>query len=92
MSIVSREVLFDTTGGVVRFLDWAIVQTTIGVMAEPFSIDNRHNFGDFQDYDPTDETVMVSCMRAIDACSLNQQLSGGSDSLNGGVLNPRVGK
>jgi len=92
MSIVKRSVYFDTTDGIVRFLDWALTQTTIGVMAEPFSVDNRHNFANFQDFDPTDEVHRIDSLHAVDACRINQLLSGGDHALNGGVLNPRVGK
>ncbi len=92
MSILKREVLYDYTGGIARFLDMAVCTTTLGTMSEPFSPNNRFNFGNFQDFDPTDEINRVDCIRAINGDKAMLELSGGAHQLIGGVMNPKVGR
>jgi hypothetical protein len=93
MSILKREVFYDDTGGYIRFWDWALVTTTLGTMAEPFSPNERRLVGeDIGQYDPTDA---MSRMDSIRASSIDTQLltlSGGRHQLHGGALMPRTGR
>lgn len=92
MSIQKRTVFYDNTGGIARFWDWALVTTTIGSMAEPFVVNDRHAMEKSIEYDPTDEIVRVDEIRAHTIDSQQLELSGGQHHLHGGVLVPRVGR
>jgi len=92
MSIQKRTVFYDTTGSLVRFLDWAIVSTTLGSMAEPFIVNGRRTLGQsIENHDFTDEINRVDEIRQMDVHKSLLQLSGGVHQLNGGTLSPRVG-
>jgi hypothetical protein len=92
MSIKKREVFYDNTGGYVRFWDWALVTTTLGVMAEPFLPNDRHQFGPFDQFDPTDEIARIDDIRASSIDTQLQALSGGVHAINGGAQLPRDGR
>lgn len=92
MSIRKREVFYDNTGGYVRFWDWAVVTTTLGTMAEPFMPNDRHQFGPYDQFDPTDAIARIDDLRASTIDKQLQVLSGGSHALIGGTLNPRDGR
>ena len=91
-SILKREVYFDTAGGYVRFWDWAIVTTTLGSMAEPFTPDSQYAFAPQREFDPTDDCARIDTIRAGDIDKSLLFLSGGVTALNGGTLCPRVGR
>ena len=92
MSILKREALYGVTNGLARFSDWALVTTTLGAMAEPFTPNRRHDFNNYQDFDATDEIARIDCIRAIDMDREPHYLSGGVDALIGGHQMPRVGR
>lgn len=89
MSILKREVFYDDTGGIVRFWDWALALTTLGTMAEPFMPNDRAKIDGISEFDPTDEIARIDSMRASSIDRQLQTLSGGTDALIGGPLNPR---
>jgi len=93
MSILKREVLYSTKGNQVKFLDWALVTTTLGACAEPFDINERGSGlnADSKDYDPSDPIVKVDALVEVeDEGDAKKHLSGGGSQLNGGNLHPRV--
>ena len=92
MSIRKREVFYDNTGGYVRFWDWALVTTSLGTMAEPFLPNDRHQFGQVDQFDPTDAIARIDEMRASSVDTQLLQLSGGRHALIGGPLHPRDGR
>jgi hypothetical protein len=92
MSIQKRSVFFDDTGGYVRFWDWALCTTTLGTMAEPFLPNDRHQFGPFDQFDPTDEIARIDDIRSSSVDKQLLVLSGGSHALTGGTLHPRDGR
>jgi hypothetical protein len=90
MSIQRRSIFYDNTGGIVRMWDWALVTTTLGTMAEPFSPNARHTIGnEFPEFDPADEINRIDEIRAtpIDVSLL--VLSGGETQIHGGAQLPR---
>ncbi len=89
MSILKRECYYDDTGGLVRFWDWALTTTTLGVMAEPFMPNDRLRGDGVTEFDPTDEIARIDSIRAKSVDVQNQTLSGGADALNGGYQMPR---
>lgn len=91
MSILNRTVFYDTSGGLVRFLDWAQVTTTLGSMAEPFEINSRHGDVDIPNFDLSDEVNRIDNLLQIDVHQAALRLSGGDHALIGGTLMPRVG-
>ncbi len=95
MSISKREVLYDVSGGVVRFSDWAVCTTTIGTMVEPFSPNRKHsNDVNWELFDATDEINRIDDLIQVPEGKEQLYLSGSTDSPahHGGVLNHRVGK
>jgi len=95
MSILSRTVYYDQTGGFVRWRDWAKVITTLGTMFEPFNVNARHSPDvDVVNFDPEDEFTRIDDMRRIDSTQEQRIFSGGSDNppVMGGVHMPRVGR
>ena len=93
MSIQKRTVYFDNTGGYARFWDWAVVTTTLGAMAEPFSPNVRHqSHQDFEAFDPEDEINRVDEIRSASVDKRDLILSGGDRPLNGGYQLPRTGR
>ena len=91
MSIQKRTVFYDIAGGVVRFQDWALVTTTLGVMAEPFEINRRAGDINIPNFDFTDEVNRIDDIKQMDGNKSMLQLSGGDHQLNGGNTMPRVG-
>lgn len=90
MSINNRTVFYDVSGGVCRFADWALVNTTLGTMAEPFMPNQRHLIDfDAWDFDPADECARIDEIKQQSIDTLNYALSGGDHILNGGNTNPR---
>jgi hypothetical protein len=86
-------VFYDNTGGIVRFLDWALVTTTLGTMAEPFQVDSRHSMRTpFTDFDPTDEMARIDEMIQIDSDKSMILLSGGINQTIGGTMRPKTGR
>lgn len=64
-----RAVLYTFNNGHYKFLDWAICTTSLGAMAEPFTMNQRLIFGADKygtDYDPSDPACRVDELRAID--------------------------
>lgn len=93
MSILNRVAFYDKTGGVVRMWDWALCTTTLGAMAEPFCINNRHTpSSDLIAFDPTDQIARVDDIINMDIGKEKLVLSGGDHQLNGGTLMPRSGR
>lgn len=92
MSIQKRTVFYDDATGVVRFNDWALVTTTLGTMAEPFSgQERRMEDTNFTNFDFTDEINRIDEIRQMDIHKSMIQLSGGDAQIHGGTLMPRVG-
>lgn len=101
MSILKREVFYSTKDGKVQFLDWARTTTTLGVMAEPFTMNDRKiptgpddAQDGIQDFDPSDIMVKVDALqRTENFDSLKRDLFAdqtGRQPLHGGNLWPRV--
>lgn len=92
-SILKRTVFYDNKDNVKRFWDWAIVQTTLGTMAEPFCVNNRHSINVAnQQFDPTSIMCRIDDMVEADMNKSAIMLSGGSTQLHGGTLIPRTGR
>lgn len=95
MSVIKkRTVFYDTTGGVVRFWDWAQVVTSLGTMAEPFVVNLRKIASDsLQNFDPTDEATRIDEMVGMTIDKQQQVLSGGGENhIHGGYTMPHVGR
>ncbi len=92
MSIQRRTAFYEESGGVFRFLDWALTQTTLGMMAEPFNANNRYGMSPAIQFDPTDEIVRMDNISRIDFDKSLLLLSGGSEQIHGGALIPRDGR
>ena len=92
MSIQRRTVFYDNTNSIIRFWDWALVTTTLGTMAEPFLPNDRHQFGPFDQFDPTDEVARVDDIRSASVDKQLLLLSGGTHQLHGGYQLPRDGR
>ena len=92
MSITHRTIFYDDSTGVVRFSDWAQVNTTLGTMVEVFNI-NQHKASHVQlrDYDPTDEIARIDSIKRISLHREKLILSGGAQVLHGGIAQPRIG-
>lgn len=89
MSITQRTVFYDYTGGYVRFWDWAEVNTSLGMMVQPFLPNDRHMPDmPFDEFDPTDEVALITSIELASVDRLNR-LSGGVHVLHGGAMNPR---
>lgn len=86
MSILKRTVFYDNTNALARFWDWALVETPIGQMAEPFQINQRDSRIEF---DPTDDMSRIDEMRAKPIDKELLVLSGGQHQLHGGYMLPR---
>jgi len=93
MSIAKRTVFYDTAGGVARWWDWALVTTTLGVMAEPFMVGARHTPDrNFEAIDWSDEVNRVDNIVQADIDQSLLMLSGGDHQLHGGYMDPRTGR
>lgn len=92
MSIVKRTVLIDRTTDVIRFNDWAYVDTTIGPMGEPFLPNARvSTCTPVSEFDPTDEIARIDDIRALPVDLSFGYFSGGGQAI-GGYIMPRDGK
>ena len=95
MSILRRTVYYGDvdSSGAKRFLDFAIVTTTIGEMVEPFIVNQKHTPSQsFETHDPADEINRIDSVENIDLRNYTTLLSFGDASvLHGGDINPRVG-
>ena len=92
MSITHRTVFFDDSTGVVRFSDWALVKTTLGTMVEVFNINQRNVTSvQLRDFDPTDEIARIDSIKRISLHREKLILSGGTQVLHGGIMQPRDG-
>lgn len=92
MSINKRAVLYDFEGGVYKFSDWALVDTTLGAMAEPFLPNDRHLPGRFGEFDPLDEISKINELMCVSSDVQSIALSGGNHALHGGQQLPRDGR
>ena len=92
MSITHRTVFFDDSTGVVRWSDWAMVNTTLGTMVQGFNINQRKAPNvQLRDFDPTDEIARIDSIKRISMHREKLILSGGSQVLHGGIMQPRDG-
>lgn len=92
MSIQRRTAFYDESGGVVRFWDWGLTQTTLGMMAEPFNANARYGLGPAIQFDPADEMVRIDIIAKASIDKHMLLLSGGSEQIHGGTLIPRDGR
>ncbi|MDI6741625.1 MAG: hypothetical protein QMD11_02705 [Smithella sp.] len=92
MSILKRTVFYDKAGGIIRFWDWALATTTIGVCAEPFLANSRSIDAPVINFDPTDECARIDEMKEADVRQSLLLLSGGNHRLHGGGQLPRTGR
>lgn len=90
--ILKRTIFYEKMKtGEVRFSDYAVVVTDIGTMVEPFEINNRLDFCDYADYDPTDMMVKVDEVQPCDILG-SEFLSGGATTPLSGGNTLRIGK
>lgn len=77
-----------------KFWDWALVQTGIGPMAEPFQVGMKypHNTCLSTEYDPEDEMARVDEIVVSEREPRLLGGSGGDRALVGGTLMTRVGR
>lgn len=81
-----------------RFADWALVRTGLGIMAEPFHANMRTGatgWGNLTATDFEDQISMINAIEFVNADTLFGMLSGGRGSeriLHGGNQLPRVGR
>jgi len=93
MSILNRTIFYDNTRGLAMFWDWALVTTTLGVMAEPFVVGQKLTANNpLEDFDPEDEINRIDSIRAMPLHKEQLVLSGGDDHLHGGPTVTRVGR
>ena len=92
LEVDSRAVLDGAT--LHRPCDWAIVQTTLGTMVEPFTLFAKHATGtETQNYDSSEELRRVDEIKTVSLDSYMKLLSGGGDTpLHGGHTWPRTGR
>lgn len=93
MSIRKRTVFYSDKGGQIKFLDWALVMTSLGACAEPFDMNNRGQPNtDIPDYDPSDMMTKVDRLERVeDEDAVYRLLSSLEEPpLNGGNMSPRV--
>lgn len=98
-TIIRREIFIEvdnrkpSEGSYHRPCDWALVLTSLGTMAEPFSPFARVCPNtDIQNYDATDEMRRIDEVRFIDLDKHMSVISGGGDQIHGGLLMPRTGR
>jgi len=99
MSILRRTIFmerddrFPSDGSYHRPCDWALVTTTLGAMAEPFSPFERLCPGTaVQNYNATDDMRRIDEIKFIDLDKHMKFLSGGGAQIHGGLLMPRTGR
>ena len=94
--ILHRTAFYDTTGGFFRPLDWAIVQTELGAMVEPFLLGSRVPVdGNFVTggFDFEDQISRVDILRRVDVHKFRDLINFGAAEprMHGGVQIPRSG-
>lgn len=96
--VTKRTVFYDTTGGYVRFHDWAIVNTALGAMAEPFSVlpfgvGRTAYGGDRPNVDNTDPCRLITEMKeeSMDKHIIMASF-GNTAAIHGGIQYPRTGR
>jgi hypothetical protein len=86
--ILRRTVFINPKGGYMRPRDWAVVQTALGPMAEPFNLFERHVYNaGLANFDSTEPQCMVNDVVFTERD--DKQLIG--DTVHGGCMTPRVG-
>ena len=93
MSISKRTVFYGaSSGNSMRFLPFAMVDTTIGAMVEPFMVNQSHTPNqNFETVDAGDEVNRIDSVERIDLRDYTKLLSYGSASvLHGGDIQPRA--
>jgi len=94
-SIVLQRTVFveRTSDGNFRFADWALVTTTLGTMAEPFTPRQMIMFGDKGIvFDASDDMSRITDIRHVNSDLIPTLLSGGGPVHHGGSLMPRTGR
>jgi hypothetical protein len=94
-SILKRTVFYEKKGeGAMRFADWALVTTTLGVAVEPFTSIGVRSVPDLniRSYDPTEDCSRVDEMRGVTDLGMLPYLLSGGQYIHGGALSPRVGR
>lgn len=87
--IKKRVVQYIEEDGLIRFTGWALVTTTLGVMAEPFAVNERRIPGvGIQDYDPSNPVVRIDAFEAIEPG--RERFLMGGEGVTGGDVLPRV--
>lgn len=87
--IKKRAVLYTRDNGIYRWLNFAITTTRIGAMVEPFHMDDRTGYSD---YDASDPMVRVDDLQNIAPGMEFALMSPDGQPLHGGDLLPRVFK
>jgi len=82
-----------TSDGYFRFADWALATTSLGVMAEPFTPQQKVNVEDKGiTFDATDDLALISDIRQVNSDLIPTFISGGGIVWCGGILMPRTGR
>lgn len=93
MSISKRTVYLDDTNGIKRFWDFAIVQTTLGRMVEPFRVNERIGNAPIIEFDATDMMARIDDIeyKPID---IQQRILSGDENqhIHGGFTLTRTGR
>lgn len=96
MSILRRTVFMEVdrrtpaNGVYHRPHDWAVTTTTLGSMAEPFNMFDRHVPGvSMTNADWTDSMRRVDIIEIVDLDKMNTFLG---DNVHGGLMLPRTGR
>lgn len=91
-AILNRTVFYNETNGIKSFWDWSLTTTNLGVMAEPFIVNDRIGRAHIIEFDATDECSRIDEIRAMPIDAQQLVLSGGTDHLHGGATLSRTGK
>ena len=94
-STVLQRVVFveRTSDGFFRFADWALATTSLGVMAEPFSPQQRIQPEDKgRAFDAADDIALISDIIHVNSDLIPTMISGGGIVWCGGILMPRTGR
>lgn len=91
-AILKRTVFYDNTNNLARFWDFALVQTNLGTMVEPFIVNDRLGKSPIIEYDATDEMSRIDEIRAEPIDVQQLVLSGGDYHLHGGFTLSRLGR
>ena len=91
-SIRRRRVFYNKKNdGQYRFLGWAHVVTSMGVMAEPFNLNDRHvPSNNMANYDPSDMMARIDDLQQIEDGKEIRVISFDNDPIHGGDLLPRT--